>query len=125
MPKRCTEDIVIEDVIDCINLDRGIVDGLLDLTHDELAAVLGHKGDIPTATFKMARSALPSFSTIKWADFASQYGLPTNPEKTMFQNAWYWQDVYRETVYQTQEQARLRILEPVCQLKSGPLLCAY
>ncbi|KAF8219194.1 hypothetical protein L208DRAFT_1373583 [Tricholoma matsutake] len=134
MPKHCTEDIAVEDVIDCINLNRGIVDGLLDLTRDELAAVLGHianKGDIPTATFKMARSALPSFLTVKWADFASQYGLPTNPEKvqftpystplyclppsfqkTMFQNACNWQDVYCETVYQTQEQARLRVLEP-------------
>ena len=147
MPKRRTEDIVIEDVIECINLDRGMVDGLLDLTRDELAAVLGHianKGDIPTATFKMARTTLPSFSLVKWTNFASQFGLPTNPEKvnfapystprcrlppsfqkTMFQNAWHWQDVYRETVDQTREEARLRILELVCRLKSGPLICAY
>jgi len=147
MPKRRTEDIVVEDVIECINLDRGMVDGLLDLTHDELAAVLGHianKGDIPTVTFKMARTALPSFSTMKWTNFASQFGLPTNPEKlnfapystprcrlppsfqkTMFQNAWHWQDVYRETVDQTREEARLRILEPVCQLKSGPLYALF
>ena len=38
---------------------------------------------------------------------------------------WHWQDVYHETVDQTREEARLRILEPVCRLKSGPLLCAY
>jgi hypothetical protein len=81
MGKCCAEDIDIDDVIACINLDRGLVDGL---SCDELAAVLGdiaNKGNIPTATFKMARTALPSFSKVKWTDFASQFGLPADPEK--------------------------------------------
>ena len=147
MPTRHTEDIDVKNVIECINLDKGMVDGLLDLNRDELAAVLGHianEGNIPNATFKMARCTLPSFSIVKWTDLASDFGLPTNPakvnltrystprfrlppsfQKTMFQNSWNWQDVYRETADQPQEQARLRILEPVCRLKGGPLLCAF
>lgn len=143
MPTRHTEDIDVKNVIECINLDKGMVDGLLDLNRDELAAVLGHianEGNIPNATFKIARSTLPSFSIVKWTDFASDFGLPTNPakvnltcystprfrlppsfQKTMFQNSWNWQDVYRETADQPQEQARLRILDPVCRLKGGSM----
>jgi hypothetical protein len=139
MPKRRhtePEDIDAEEVIEGINLNRGILDGLLDLNSDELAAVLAHianEGNISTASFKMARTTLPSFSTEKWTEFALRFGQRTNPEivdltpystprfrlppsfqKIMFQNAWHWQDVYRETVDQTVEEPRLRIFEPVC-----------
>jgi hypothetical protein len=87
MPKRRhtePEDIDAEEVIEGINLNKGILDGLLDLNRDELAAVLAHsianEGNISTASFKMARTALPSFSTEKWTEFALQFGQRTNPE---------------------------------------------
>ena len=37
----------------------------------------------------------------------------------MFENAWRSQDVYREKVDHTTEEAKVRILEPVCQPNSN------
>jgi len=134
------EDIDVDDVVSCINLDKGLVHGLLDLTHDELVAVLAdvaNKAQITNSNFKKARIDLPSFSTVKWSNFAEQYGLSPDPErvsfeafstpryrlpptfhKMMFESAWRSQDVFREPPYQTREDAKVRILDPVCQLMS-------
>jgi hypothetical protein len=93
--------------------------------------------NLPTATFKKARVDLPSFSAVKWSDFAKQFDLPSKASqvvlasfntsryrlppslhKAMLENAWRWQDVYREKVDQEREEARVRLLEPVCQQNS-------
>ncbi|KAF8239902.1 hypothetical protein L208DRAFT_1235683 [Tricholoma matsutake] len=127
MPKR-----TIDDLADSINMDRGLIDGLLQFDRDELAALFAHianEAKTPTA-FKKARIDLPSFSA-KWSDLAPQFGLspdieqldletfttpkyylPPSLHEAMFENAWRWQDVYREKVDQTREEARVRILDP-------------
>ena len=140
MTKRRAEEINVDDVVSCINLDKGLINGLLDLTNDELVAVLAdvaNKAQITTVSFKETRISLPSFSTVKWSNFAEQYGLSKKPEqvrfedfstpryslpptfhKMMFENAWRSQDVYREPPYQTREGAKVRLLDPVCLLLS-------
>lgn len=145
MTKRKVDDIDIDEVVESVDLSGGLVGGLLNLGRDELAAFIAdiaNKGAIPTATFKRARAALPSFSQVKWSNFAQHLGLPNDPSRlhlqsfvtpsyqlppslheAMFENAWRWQDVYRERVDQTREEARVRILDPVRQANSGDLLC--
>jgi hypothetical protein len=100
-------------------------------------ADLANLANLPTVAFKKARVDLPSFSMVKWTEFSREYGLPLNVShlqlisfttkryrlppslhKAMFENAWCWQDVYREKVDQGREEARLRLLEPVCQLNN-------
>ena len=115
-------------------VDKGLIDGLLNLTDDELVAVLAdvaNKAQITTVNFKKARISLPSFSTVKWSNFAEQYGLSRKPEqvrfedfstpryrlpptfhKMMFENAWRSQDA----PYQTREEAKLGQSE---DLRSG------
>ena len=139
--KRSKDDIDIESLVESVPLDKGLVDGLQQLDRDELAAVLAHVANvanISTAAFKKTRIELPSFSVAKWSNFAEQFGLPQNVLKlelepfttpryrlppslheAMFENAWRWQDVYREKVDHTREEARVRILDPVCQPNSG------
>ncbi|KAM6493583.1 hypothetical protein JOM56_011717 [Amanita muscaria] len=134
MAKHSREDIDVDELINSINLDKGLRAGLLELTADELAALLAdfaNLANLPTAAFKKARLGLPSFSTVKWAEFAEEYGLPLNPShlglepfttpryrlppslhETMFENAWRWQDVYREKVDQGREEGNARLLEP-------------
>ena len=72
------------------------------------------------------RISLPSFSTVKWDQFASSIGLPEDPEDVdldnfftpvyqlppsfhtaNFESAWRAQDVYQEKASQTREGARL------------------
>jgi len=140
MTKRGREDVDVDQLIDSINLDKGLRAGVLELTADELAAVLAdfaNLANLPTAAIKKARVDLPSSSTVKWTEFAREYGLPLNAShlqlgsfttpryrlppslhEDMFENAWRWQDVYREKVDQGREEARVRLLEPVCQLNS-------
>jgi hypothetical protein len=140
MVKRSREDIDVDQLIDSINMDKGLRAGVLDLSSDELAALLAdfaNSANLPTAAFKKARTELPSFSTVKWTEYARQYGLPINAShlnlasfttpryrlppslhEAMFENAWCWQDVYREKVEQGRGEARVRLLEPVCQLNS-------
>jgi hypothetical protein len=135
--KRCKDDIDIESIIESVPLDKGLVNGLQQLNRDELAAVLAHvanEANISTAAFKKTRIELHSFSEAKWSDFAKKFGLPedvsrlelepfTTPRyslppslhEAMFENAWRWQDVYREKVDHTMEEAKVRILDPVCQ----------
>ena len=144
MPKRSKADIDIESLIESIPLDRGLIDGLQQLDCDELVAVLAHVAnvaDVSTAAFKKTRIELPSFSVAKWSDFAKQFGLqedvsklelgsfttpryrlPPSLHEAMFENAWRWQDVYREKVDHTREEARVRILDPVCQSNSSYIL---
>jgi hypothetical protein len=136
MSKRTNENI--NDIANSINMDRGLIDGLLQFDRDELAALFAHianEAKIPNAIFKKARTDLPSFSAAKWFDLAAQfdlsldieqldlktfttpkYHLPPSLHEAMFENAWRWQDVYREKVDQTREE---RILDPVCQSNSG------
>ena len=140
MTKRCREDIDVDQLIDSINLDKGLRAGVLELTADELTALLAdfaNLANIPSAAFKKARVDLPSFSTVKWTEFAGEHGLPLNAShlqpasfttpryllspslhEAMFENAWRWQDVYREKVDRGREEGRVRLLEPVCQLIS-------
>jgi len=137
MTKRSRDDIDVDQLIDSINLDKGLRAGVLELTADQLATLLAdfaNLANLPTAAFKKARVGLPSFSTVKWTGFAREYGLPLNAShlhpctfhdpryrlppslhEAMFENAWRWQDVYREKVDQGREEARVRLLEPVCQ----------
>jgi hypothetical protein len=139
-PKRNQDDIDIESFIEAVPLDNGLIDGLQQLHRDELAAVLAYVANvanISTAAFKKSRIGLPSFSEAKWSDFAKQFGLPqdvlklklepfTTPRyrlppslhEAMFENAWRWQDIYREKVDHTMEEAKVRILDTVCQLNS-------
>jgi hypothetical protein len=116
-----------------------------ELTSDELAVLLAdlaNSANLPNATFKKARVDLPSFSAVKWSEFAKEYSLPDNASylnlksfktpryrlppslhQAMFENAWRWQDVYREKVEQEREEARVRLLEPVCQPNIGYVRC--
>jgi hypothetical protein len=132
-----------EDLAGSINMDRGLIAGLLEFDRDELTTLLAHianEAKIPTAAFKKVRIELPSFSVDKWSEFASQFGLspkiefvkletftipkyylPPSLHEAMFKNAWRWQDVYREKVDQTREGVGMRILDPVCQPNSGYL----
>ena len=134
--KRSKDDIDIESLVESVPLDKGLIDGLQQLDRDELVAVLAHVANvasISTAAFKKTRIELPSFSVAKWSDFAKQFGLPQNVwnlklepfttpryrlppsfHEAIFQNAWRWQDVYREKVDHTRGDARVRILDPVC-----------
>jgi len=79
---------------------------------------------------------------VKWSKFAKEYSLPEDASKfnlesfktpryrlppllhqAMFVNAWNWQDVYREKIDQEREEARVRLLEPVCQPNSDYMRC--
>ena len=145
MTRRNREDIYVDELINSINLDKGLRAGLSELTADELAALLAdfaNLANLSTAAFIKARIGLPSFSMVKWAEFAADYGLPRNPlrlelnpfttpryrlppslHETMFENAWRWQDVYREKADQEREEGKLRLLESVCQLNIEGALC--
>ena len=138
MPKRSHGTINVDDLAKSINMDRGLIDGLLQFDHDELSTLIAHvanEAKITGATLKKARTDLPSFSATKWSDFAAQSGLSQNIEhveletftttkhhlppslhEAMFEDVWRWQDVYREKVDQTRG---LRILDPVCQPNNG------
>ena len=139
--KRSKDDIDIESLVESVPLDKGLVKGLQQLHRDELVAVLAHVANvanISTAAFKRARTELPSFSVAKWSVFTKQLGLPQDVSKlvlepfttpryrlpptlheAMFENAWRWQDVYREKVDYAREEAELGLLDPVCQPNSG------
>ena len=86
MTKRQAEEIDVDDVVSCVNLDEGLINGLLNLTNDELVAVLADvakKAQIANVDFKQARMNLPS---VKWSNFAEQYGLPRNPGQVRFED---------------------------------------
>lgn len=145
MTKRSHDDIDVDDIIDSIKLDHGLRAGLLELTLDELADVLAdvaNEARLPTAIFKEARIDLPSFFAVKWSEYAKEFGLPNNieylclvPVKTpkyrlppslheaIFENSWRWLDVYREKVSQQRGNAKVRLLQPVCQPNSGYMRC--
>lgn len=138
MSKRTKDDSTDADsLIKSTNID---LDKCLKLDKEDLTTILAHianQAGITITLFKKARVELPSFSTVKWAKFAEQLGLPQNVEarelepfvtpryrlprslqEVMFENAWRSQDVYREKVDHTREEAKVRILEPVCQPNS-------
>ena len=138
MSKRTKDDSTDADsLIKSTNID---LDKCLKLDKEDLTTILAHianQAGITMTLFKKARVELPSFSTVKWAKFAEQLGLPQNVEarelepfvtpryrlprslqEVMFENAWRSQDVYREKVDHTREEAKVRILEPVCQPNS-------
>lgn len=138
MSKRTKDDSADADsLIKSTNID---LDKCLKLDKEDLTTILAHianQAGITITLFKKARVELPSFSTVKWAKFAEQLGLPQNVEalelepfvtpryrlprslqEVMFENAWRSQDVYREKVDHTREEAKARILESVCQPNS-------
>ena len=136
MPKRKNVDSTVDDLAEAFNSDKGLIDGLLEYDRDELAELIAHvanKAGITTATFKKARIELTSFTAAKWSDVAPSFGLKTDVEllelatfktakyclppslhETMFENAWHWQDVYREHIDRTREETHVRLLDPVC-----------
>ncbi|KAM6496571.1 hypothetical protein JOM56_007044 [Amanita muscaria] len=125
MSKR-NHDIDVDSLADSINR-------LLELDRDQLAELLAYianEASIAT-TFKKARIERPSFSAVEWSNFAERFGLPDDIEKlslgsfktpmyhlplsfqeAMFENAWRWQEVYREKSDHKREEARVRILDP-------------
>ncbi len=126
-----------EEVAASVNLEEGWLAKLLDLPPDELAWLLGdiaNLGKIKTAAIKKARISIPLFSDAKWSDSAESFGLPdtleNNPfeqvvtpvywlppsfHEIMFETAWHTQDVYQERQAQRREEARARIMDPVCR----------
>jgi len=139
MPKRtrANDDIDVNNIAESINMDRGLIDRLLLIDHDELSVLLTYidnKAKIPNALIKEASIALKSFSATKWFEFAQKFGLsqdlemldiwldlktsrtpkyslPPSLHEAMFENAWHWQDVYCEKVNEIME-ASVRILDP-------------
>ena len=140
-------DIDVDDVIASMNLDRGLLAAFKELTEDELAALLGelaNRARLPTSAFKRARVDLTSFSKAKWSYFAPHYGLteqfltlninlfttpryrlPPSLHETMLRNAWHWQDVYGESMFQQREAGKVRLLEPVCRPNSDYMHCSH
>jgi len=132
-----------EEATASIELEEGWLGKFLELAPEELAKVLANianQGRVKTAAFKKARTSLPSFSAVKWIDFAENFGLhnrlennqfeqvttptywlPPSIHEIMFEAAWHTQDVYQEWHVQRREAARVRIMDPVC-LQSH-LLC--
>jgi hypothetical protein len=143
--KREREVIDVDDVVESMNFDKGLDCAFLDLTTDEQAALLAHLANsvnLPNAAIKKARLDLPSFSAVQWSTFAQQYDLPMDAEnlglepfstpkyrlppsfhQAMIENAWRWQDVYREKVDQRREEARVRLLQPVCEPNMDEMCC--
>ena len=133
-PKRKAENIA--DAVDLVNLEDGWMKKVLDIDNDTLELILCelfNQRRITNKRIKAGRISLPSFSTAKWDQFASSIGLPKEPEDgdldsfitpvyqlppsfhtANFESAWRAQDVYREKLGQTREEARVRILDPVC-----------
>jgi hypothetical protein len=126
----------IDNIIASVDLPEGWVETLLeDENLGALLAELANRGGISNSAFKKARMGLPSFSDAKWADIAPEFGL--HPDTAILQlpsfttpvyllppsfhvetyiSAWNTLDVYREVEQQTREEARVRILDPVCLL---------
>lgn len=124
-----------EELAASVKMEEGWLDELLALSKDDLAKLLAdiaNHGNIKTAEIKKARS----FSGAKWRPFAESFGLPdtldSNPfeqvstpvyclppsiHEAMFQAAWHTQDVYQERQVQRREEARVRIMDSVCQPK--------
>jgi len=149
MPKRNNNDIInVDNLIQSINLDRGLLHGLSQLNHDELAILLAdiaNRTHIPTTTFKNARIRLPSFAALKWSNLADhfqlgaswdasllalrrfespRYRLPPSFHEAIFENAWRWQDIYCEKVGDMGEgSARMRLLDPVCSFHMRAFVC--
>ena len=119
-----------------VKLEKGWLGKFLELPPEELAKVLAdiaNQGNVKTSSIKKARTSLPSFSGVKWIDFAEKIGLrnrldnnqfervttptywlPPSIHEMMFEVAWRTQDVYQEHHVQRREAARVRIMDPVC-----------
>jgi len=143
MPKRPAEDDAnVETAIQAAGIkDNDWVQKLLEVDKEQLTLIvslIANKSNIDNKSIKKARTELSSFSTTKWIDFAARAGLPDDPSylglepfvtpvyqlppsfhKAVFENAWRTQDVYQETVEQTREESRVRILDPVRKRYSG------
>jgi hypothetical protein len=127
-----------------LNVNIDLQSEFLEMTTDErvtLLADFANLANIPNTDIRKARSELPSFSTVKWTEYAEKHNLPLNASylvpppfttpqyrlppsfhATMLENAWHWQDVYCEVGDWGGEDARLRLLEPVCQTVA---ICTY
>jgi hypothetical protein len=83
----------------------------------QLADLLG----VPDHEIEEARVSYPSFSGAKWQCVGGRYNLPRRfPHgaafaslEQVFEAAWKAADVYGDARFQTQEAARLRVLDPV------------
>jgi hypothetical protein len=128
-----------EEVEALVELEDGWLDKFLTMTTDDLTRLLGeiaNRGKVKTSAIKKARTSLPSFSGAKWRPFADTFGfpatfdnnifegvstpvywLPAPIHEIMFEAAWRTQDVYQERQVQRREEARVRIMDPVCQQK--------
>ncbi|KAF8073302.1 hypothetical protein FPV67DRAFT_739572 [Lyophyllum atratum] len=128
-------EIDIEEVAKGFNLEKGQLDSLSQLDDAGTIALIAHLADVKGFTDrdfkKVGLPNLPSFSAAKWSDLGPQLGLPANAELLMladfvtpkfclpssfhqatFENAWRWQDVYREWSDQATEAPKMRIFEP-------------
>ena len=68
------DDVDIDSVVESINQDNGLLDGLLQLDRAELAMLLAHvanEANITTTVLKVARTDLPSFSVANWSKFSN------------------------------------------------------
>jgi hypothetical protein len=135
-PKRKAGGMTLDEVLESENLDERLLNKLMEIEPENLALILGHianRSNLTNAQFKKARTAVPSFSKAKWNLFAEQFSLPESAEslklepfntpfyclppsfhEPIFEAAWRVQDVYRERMQQ-KEEARVRILDPVCR----------
>jgi hypothetical protein len=127
----------INDVIDSVDLPEGWFEVLSqDNNLQVLLAELADQGNVTDAAFERARMGLPSFSDSKWSELAPQFGLHKNIARLQLPTfvtpiyllpptfhlanitlAWQTLDVYREIEQQTQQEAHVRILDPVCLLR--------
>ena len=76
-----------EEVTVTVNLEEGWLGKFLELPTDELAKLLAdiaNHGKVKTATIEKARTSLPSFSGVKWIDFAERFGLCDRLENNQF-----------------------------------------
>lgn len=99
-----------------------------------LVAEIANQRHIDTRSFKKARMDLPSFSSVRWTEFATKAGFPESPDdlplhlfttpvynlppsfhKLIFENSWRALDVYQEKHELRQEASSLRILDSVCK----------
>lgn len=126
--KKCQKrKATVEDTEVSVDLEEGWVAKLLELPGDELAKLIGDIANhekIKIAAIKNARISLPSFSGVKWQNFAEAFGrfervvapvyrLPPSVHEIMFAAAWHTQDVYQERRDQSREAARVRAMDPV------------
>lgn len=135
--KRKLYDAQVEDAIQSFDIQGDWMSTLLTGDRERLIlliAEIANQRHIDTRSFKKARIDLPSFTSVKWTEFASKSGFPENPKdlqlnlfttpvyilppsfhKSIFENSWRALDVHQEKDERTGEASRVRTLDPVCK----------